>query len=135
MNVRTWVIFLFCRDSLIGVDAGGLIPSNQQQLVSDEEIFFLSGKSWKRKFLHISGCEFLPKKFYFPFQHHRNLANHDMSHESNYDEKMIIELEEEKYKNGYDNRMIIDGEESRPVIAVTGRPKSLQELTFRKSRF
>ena len=56
-----------------------------------------------------------------------------MSHESNYDEKMIIDLEE-KY-NEYDNRMIIDGEESRPVIAVTGRPKSLQELTFRKSRY
>ena len=69
-----------------------------------------------------------------PFQHHRNLANHDMSHESNYDEKMIIDLEEEKH-NEYDNRMIIDGEESRPVIAVTGRPKSLQELTFRKSRY
>ena len=58
-----------------------------------------------------------------------------MSHESNYDDKMIIKLEEEKYNNGYDNRMIIEGEESRPVIAVTGRPKSLQELTFRKSRF
>ena len=57
-----------------------------------------------------------------------------MSHESNYDEKMIIDLEEEKH-NEYDNRMIIDGEESRPVIAVTGRPKSLQELTFRKSRY
>ena len=57
-----------------------------------------------------------------------------MSHESNYDEKMIISLEEEKH-NEYDNRMIIDGEESRPVIAVTGRPKSLQELTFRKSRY
>ena len=57
-----------------------------------------------------------------------------MSHESNYDEKMIIDLGEEKH-NEYDNRMIIDGEESRPVIAVTGRPKSLQELTFRKSRY
>ena len=134
MKVRTWVIFLFCRDSLIGVDAGGLIPSNQQQLVSDEERVFFYRKKLEEK-VSISGCEFLPNKFYFPFQHHRNLANHDMSHESNYDEKMIIELEEEKYKNGYDNRMIIDGEESRPVIAVTGRPKSLQELTFRKSRF
>ena len=57
-----------------------------------------------------------------------------MSHESNYDEKMIIDLEEEKH-NEYDNRMIIDGADSRPVIAVTGRPKSLQELTFRKSRY
>ena len=58
-----------------------------------------------------------------------------MSHESNYDEKMIIDLEEEAKYNEYDNMMIIDGKESRPVIAVTGRPKSLQELTFRKSRF
>ena len=72
---------------------------------------------------------------FFPFQHRGNLANHDMSHESNYDRKMILDLEEEEKYNVYDNRMIIDGEESRPVIAVTGRPKSLQELTFRKSRF
>ena len=81
------------------------------------------------------GSKFLPNKFHFPFQHHGNLANHDMSHESNYDKKMILNLEEEEKYNVYDNRMIIEGEESRPVIAVTGRPKSLQELTFRKSRF
>ena len=81
-----------------------------------------------------SGQIYSCQKIIFPFQHHGNLANHDMSHESNYDEKMIIDLEEEKY-NAYDNHMIINGEESRPVIAVTGRPKSLQELTFRKSRF
>ena len=30
----------FCRDSLIGFDAGGLIPSNHGQLVSDEETVF-----------------------------------------------------------------------------------------------
>ena len=46
-EVKTWrwpvtsVIFLFCRDSLIGADTGGLILSNQRQLVShDQKNFF-----------------------------------------------------------------------------------------------
>ena len=71
-----------------------------------------------------------------PFQEQSNLANHDMSHESNYDEKMIIDLETEMMnKNAYDSSMIMHSQANNPVIAVTGRPRSLQELTFRKSRY
>ena len=71
-----------------------------------------------------------------PFQEQSNLANHDMSHESIYDEKMIIDLETEMMnKNAYDSSMIMHSQANNPVIAVTGRPRSLQELTFRKSRY
>ena len=74
-----------------------------------------------------------------------NLANHDMSQESSYDDKMIILAEEP-----FDRRLLASSPgqtrpalaslpgQARPVLAsqatVRMRPKSLQELTFRKNK-
>ena len=60
-----------------------------------------------------------------------NLANHDMAEGSNYDNKMIIQP-----NKSYDRRMILEPDLSNlsAMKTVRARPKSLQELTFRKAK-
>ena len=75
---------------------------------------------------------------FVPSDHHKgNLGNHAMSRQSNYDTKMIIRLEDQ-YRDrgvgepGTSGSVMTLSSMVRPTVRV--RPRSLQELTFRKHR-